>query len=83
MKFSISFGKLELVVDGIVNNSIDCDILAGIPFCKDNDVDVLCRRELISESTLRFSKMMLLKLSILVSTLSWRVKIFKDTKKIA
>ena len=48
VKFTISFGKLELVVEGIVNNSIDCDILAGIPFCKDNDVDVLCRGELIS-----------------------------------
>ena len=48
VRFTISFGKLELKVEGIVNNSIDCDILAGIPFCKDNDVDVLCRRELIS-----------------------------------
>ena len=48
VKFTISFGKLELLVEGIVNNSIDCDILAGIPFCKANDVDVLCRRELIS-----------------------------------
>ena len=48
VRFTISFGKLELIVEGIVNNSVDCDILAGIPFCKDNDVDVLCRRELIS-----------------------------------
>ena len=32
VKFTISFGDITLSVDGLVNSSIDCDILAGCPF---------------------------------------------------
>ena len=45
VKFYISYGKRRLLVDGLVNESLDCDILAGCPFCKDNYVDVSCARE--------------------------------------
>ena len=47
VKFSISFGELDLAVDGLVNDSLDYDILAGVPFCKNNKVDVLLSRDLI------------------------------------
>ena len=48
VKFTISFGNITLIVDGLVNSSIDCDILAGCPFCEDNAVDVFPRRKEIS-----------------------------------
>ena len=45
VKFYVSYGKRRLLVDGLVNDSLDCDILAGCPFCVDNYVDVSCARE--------------------------------------
>ena len=48
VKFTVSYGKLELHVEGLVNDSLDCDILAGVPFCTDNNVDVLLSKSLIS-----------------------------------
>ena len=48
VKFTISFGGINLQVDGLVNESIDCDILAGCPFCEENAVDVFPRRGEIS-----------------------------------
>ena len=42
VKFSVSFGKLKLSVEGLVNDSVDCDILAGVPFCRANAVDIPC-----------------------------------------
>ena len=46
--FSVSFGELDLEVAGLTNDSLDYDILAGVPFCKQNNIDVLLSRELIS-----------------------------------
>ena len=46
--FSVSFGDLDLEVEGLTNDSLDYDILAGVPFCKKNNIDVLLSRELIS-----------------------------------
>ena len=48
VKFEISFGDITLKVDGLINESLEYDILAGVPFCKENKVDVLMSRELIS-----------------------------------
>ena len=48
VKFVIVFGDIELKVDGLINDSLDYDILAGVPFCMENGVDVLMSRELIS-----------------------------------
>ncbi len=48
VKFEIHFGNKTLYVDGLVNSSIDCDILAGCPFCEENAVDVFPRRREIS-----------------------------------
>ena len=45
VRFYISFGKRQLLVDGLVNESLDCDILAGCPFCEENYVDVSCSRQ--------------------------------------
>ena len=45
VQFYISFGKRQLLVDGLVNESLDCDILAGCPFCEENYVDVSCSRQ--------------------------------------
>ena len=36
------------MVDGLVSNSLDCDILAGDPFCKYNDITVFLRKQEIS-----------------------------------
>ena len=47
-KFKISFGYSELSVDGLINDSLDCDILAGVPFCKVNNIDIHLRQEEIS-----------------------------------
>ena len=55
VKFSISFGKLLLSVEGLVNDSVECDILAGVPFCKANAVDISCYREEISIGAGQFS----------------------------
>ena len=32
-KFTISFGDIPLVVEGLINDCPDYDILAGVPFC--------------------------------------------------
>ena len=48
VKFIVSFGDITLFVDGLVNDSIDCDILAGSPFCEENAVDLFPRKREIS-----------------------------------
>ena len=47
-QFKINFGYNDLTVDGLINDSLDCDILAGIMFCKINIVDIHPRLEEIS-----------------------------------
>ena len=46
--FSVTYGEFDLHVEGLINGSLDYDILAGIPFCEKNMIDVLCSRQLIS-----------------------------------
>ena len=48
VSFNVSFGDLNLKVSGLVNDSLDYDILAGVPFCEENNIDVLLSRKLIS-----------------------------------
>ena len=38
---------MDLSISGLVNNSLEYDILAGVPFCKANEVDVLLSKDLI------------------------------------
>ena len=47
-KFNLSFGDFQLPIEGLVNNSHDCDILAGVPFCKANNIDIYLQQEAIS-----------------------------------
>ena len=47
-EFNISFGYSELSIDGLINNSLDCDILAGVPFCRANNIEIHLRQEEIS-----------------------------------
>ena len=48
VKFCLAFGEIELPIDGLVTDSLDCDILAGVPFCKANNIDIHLRAEKIS-----------------------------------
>ena len=47
-KFKLSFGDNELPIEALVTDSLDCDILAGVPFCKSNNIDVHLGSEEIS-----------------------------------
>ncbi len=48
LRFELSFGTLTLPVDGLVNENLDCDILAGVPFCKENKIHLAMADEQIS-----------------------------------
>ncbi len=39
---------MKLPIDGLVTESLDCDILAGVPFCKANNIDIHLSSEQIS-----------------------------------
>ena len=47
-KFVVTFGKLELKVEALITDTMDCDVLAGIPFGMDNDVTVHMRSQEVS-----------------------------------
>ena len=47
-KFKLSFGDYELPIEALVTEALDCDILAGVPFCKSNNIDVHLGAEEIS-----------------------------------
>ena len=47
-QFNNSFGYSELSIDGLINNSLDCDILAGVPFCRVNNIEIHLHQEEIS-----------------------------------
>ncbi len=38
IRFELSFGSITLPIDGLVNEHLDCDVLAGVPFCKGNKI---------------------------------------------
>ena len=44
----ITFNGIKLSITALVMDSLDCDILAGIPFCKANDVHVHLKAEQIT-----------------------------------
>ena len=45
-KFTLNFRSMDLPITAIVIDSLDCDVLAGIPFRKENDVQVHLKEEL-------------------------------------
>ena len=51
-KFTLNFGSMDLPITAIVIDSLDCDVLAGIPFCKENDVQVHLKEVLITINSL-------------------------------
>ena len=44
---SLSYGDLQLPIDALVVDTMDCDILVGVPFCKQNDVSIHLKQEQI------------------------------------
>ena len=48
VKFNLSYGDFQLPSEGLVNNSLDCDILTGVPFCKANNIEIHLQQEAIS-----------------------------------
>ena len=46
--FNLYFGQRQLPISALVLEKLDCDILAGIPFCKSNDVHIHLKSETIS-----------------------------------
>lgn len=53
VKFVISFRDFNLPIEALVTGSLDCDILAGVPFCKSNNIDVHMGSEAISLNDFR------------------------------
>ena len=53
VKFSVHFGELELPLTALVMENLDCDILGGTPFCKENDVSVHFKQEEITIQNIR------------------------------
>ena len=47
VKFYVSFGPLRLIVEALVTDTLDCDVLAGVPFGKSNSVMVDFENEII------------------------------------
>jgi hypothetical protein len=50
---TLSFANSELPITALVMDSLDCDILAGVPFCKENDVEVHLKGEEITLHDIR------------------------------
>ena len=48
VKFNISFRDFTLPIEALVTNSLDCDILAGVPFCRNNDINAYMGSDEIS-----------------------------------
>ena len=48
VKFTLNFGELTLPITALVVDSLDCDILSGIPFCRENDIEIPLKSEEIS-----------------------------------
>ena len=45
VKLNLQFGDISLPVSALVMDKLDCDILAGVPFCKENDITVHLKDE--------------------------------------
>ena len=48
VKFNISFRDFTLPIEALVTDSLDCDILAGVPFCRNNDINAYMGSDEIS-----------------------------------
>ena len=48
VKLNLNFGELTLPITALVVDSLDCDILSGIPFCRENDIEIHLKSEEIS-----------------------------------
>ena len=48
VKFTLKCGDTELPIDGSVNDKLDCDILAGVPFYKANNIELHLKEEEIT-----------------------------------
>ena len=46
--FTLHFGSIKMPISGLVMDNLDCDILAGVPFCKVNKIAVDLYKEEIS-----------------------------------
>ena len=51
----LNFGNIPLPVTALVVDTIDCDILAGVPFCKENDIQVYLKKKTISIGSSNFA----------------------------
>ena len=40
---TLNFDDMQLPINALVVDQLDCDILAGVPFCKDNNLEVHLR----------------------------------------
>ena len=45
---TLNFSSISLPLTALVVDSLDCDVLAGVPFCKENDIQVHLKDEKIS-----------------------------------
>ena len=48
VKFTLNFEDTELPIDGLVNDELDCDILAGVPFFKATNIELHLKEEEIT-----------------------------------
>ena len=48
VKLTLNFGDTELPIDGLVNDKLDCDTLAGVPFSKANNIELHLKEEEIT-----------------------------------
>ena len=47
-RFTLHFGRMDLPITALVLEKLDCNILAGIPFRKTNDIHIHLKSESIS-----------------------------------
>ena len=45
VSINIQFGNMNLPITALVVTSLDCDILGGVPFCRENDIGVHLKDE--------------------------------------
>lgn len=48
VKFNVSFRDFVLPIEALVTDSLDCDILAGVPFCRNNNINAYMGSDEIS-----------------------------------
>jgi len=48
VNIQLNFGPTPLPITALVVDTIDCEILPGIPFCKENNIQALLKNEMIT-----------------------------------